>query len=134
MLLFDVCYGTISLCLPQVCVMPMTFHRHVRSLRDNGIVKLDVLGRGLVIAATAIKGEFIYEVDKYHEACEVTIYLYYYRRAVRKNLSPKFGEFLAVQSQFDSDHGIDFYAHTHCQSTIFGPLFAFYCPLFFTKK
>ena len=87
-----------------------------------------------MIAATAIKGEFIYEVDKYHEACEVTIYLYYYRRAVRKNLSSKFDEFLAVQSQFDSDHGVDFYAHTCCQSTIFGPLFAFYCPLFFTKK
>ena len=41
-------------------------------------------------------------------------------------------EFLAGQSQFDSDHGVDLYAPTCCQSATFGPLFAFYCPLFFT--
>ena len=50
-------------------------------------------------------------------------------------LSSKFDEFLAVQSQFDSDHGINFYAPTCCQSATFvRPLFAFYCPLFFTGK
>ena len=50
-------------------------------------------------------------------------------------LSSKFEEFLAVRSQFDSDHGIDFYAPTCCQSVTFVRLlFAFYCPLFFTKK
>ena len=57
--------------------------------------------------------------------------LYYYRRAVRKNLSSKFDEFLAVRPQFGGDHGVDFYAHTCCQSATFGPLFAFCCPLFF---
>ena len=44
-------------------------------------------------------------------------------------LSSKFDEFVAVQSQFNSDH---FYAPTCCQSATFGPLFAFYCPLFIT--
>ena len=57
--------------------------------------------------------------------------LYYYRRAVRKNLSSKFDEFLAVRSQFD---GVDFYAHTCYQSVTVEPLFAFYCPLFCMEK
>ena len=35
-------------------------------------------------------------------------------------------EFLAVQSQFDTDHGADFYAPTSCLSATFvRPLFAF---------
>ena len=72
--------------------------------------------------------------------------LYYYSSAVRTNLSSqmcphksvltnlssKCDIFLAARPQFDSDHGVDFYAHTCCQSTTFGPLFALYCPLFFT--
>ena len=50
-------------------------------------------------------------------------------------LPSKFDEFLAVRSQFDSDHGIIFYATTCCQSAEFvRPLFALYCPLFFTEK
>ena len=50
-------------------------------------------------------------------------------------LFPKFDEFLAERSQFDSDHGVNFYAPTCCQSATFvRPLFAFYCPLFFTKQ
>ena len=36
------------------------------------------------------------------------IYLYYYRRRVRKNLFAKFDNFLAGCSQFDSDHLADF--------------------------
>ena len=55
-------------------------------------------------------------------------------KSVATNLSSKFDEFLSGRSQFDTDHRVDFYAHTCCQSAIFGPLFAFYCPLFFTKK
>ena len=50
-------------------------------------------------------------------------------------LSSKIDKFLAVQSQFVSDHGIDFYAPKCCQSATFvRTLFAFYCSLFFTKK
>ena len=50
-------------------------------------------------------------------------------------LSSKFDEFLAVQSQFDSDHGVNFYVPTCCQSAIsVRPLFAFYCRLFFMRK
>ena len=60
--------------------------------------------------------------------------LYYYSSPVRKNMSSTFDGFLADRSQFDIDHRVDFYAHTCCQSSISGPLFAFYCPLFFTKK
>ena len=40
-------------------------------------------------------------------------YLYYYRRAVLKKLSSKFDDFLAVRSQFDSDHGVDFFMRLH---------------------
>ena len=41
-------------------------------------------------------------------------------------LSSKFDEFLAGRSQFDRDHGVDFYAPTSCQSATFvRPLFAF---------
>ena len=61
-------------------------------------------------------------------------YLYYYSSPVRKNLSSKFNQFLAERSQFDRDHSVNFYAHTGCKSATFGPLFAFYCPLFFTRK
>ena len=50
-------------------------------------------------------------------------------------LSSKFDKFLAARSQFDSDHGVDFSTPTSCQSSTFvRPLFAFYCPVFFTKK
>ena len=50
-------------------------------------------------------------------------------------LSSKCEEFLAMWSQFDSDHGVDFSAPTCCQcATFVRPLFAFYCPLFFTNK
>ena len=50
-------------------------------------------------------------------------------------LSSKFDEFLAVRSQFDSDHGVDFFAPTCCQSATFvRTLFAFYCPFFSEKK
>ena len=42
--------------------------------------------------------------------------------------------FLSARSQFDSAHGVDVYAPTCCQSATFGPLFAFYCPLFFYEK
>ena len=50
-------------------------------------------------------------------------------------LSSTFDKFLASRSQFDSDHGVDLYVHTCCQSATFArPLFAFYCPLFFTRN
>ena len=50
-------------------------------------------------------------------------------------MSSKFDEFLAVQSQFDSDHGVDFSPLACCQSATFvRPLFAFYRPLFFSEK
>ena len=49
--------------------------------------------------------------------------------------SSKCDEFLAVRSQFDSDHGVGFAAPTFGQSATFvRPLFVFYCPLFFTGE
>ena len=42
-------------------------------------------------------------------------YLYYYIG----ELSSKFEEFLALRSQFDSDHGVDFSAPTCCESATF---------------
>ena len=73
---------------------------------------------------------------KHHSRCYITVDIYttIAHSPVRKNLSLKFDEFLAGCLQFDSDHRIDFCVHTCCQSVTFGPLFAFYCPLFFTKK
>ena len=48
-------------------------------------------------------------------------------------LSSKVDEFLAVLSQFDSDHDVDFNAPTCCQSATFvRPLFA--CVLCFLRK
>ena len=66
--------------------------------------------------------------------------LYYYRRVVHKNLSytnlsSKFDRFLAGRSQFDTDHGVDFNAHTCCLSATFvRPLFAFVLCFFTTKN
>ena len=55
--------------------------------------------------------------------------------ATIEKLSSKCEEFIAGRSQFDSDHGVDFSAPTCCQSATFvRPLFAFYCPLFFTGE
>ena len=49
--------------------------------------------------------------------------------------SSKVDEFLAVRSQFDSDHGVDFSTATCCQSATFvRPLFALYCTLVFLRK
>ena len=70
------------------------------------------------------------ELDPWTHGLFTCLYYYYNRRAVRKNLSSNLDVFLAVRSQFDCDHGVDFYAHTCCQSATFGPLFAFYWPLF----
>ena len=51
------------------------------------------------------------------------------------DMSSTCDEFLALESQFDSDHGVDFSAPTFCPSATFvRPLFAFYCPMFFTEK
>ena len=58
------------------------------------------------------------------------MYLYYYRE-----LSSKFEEFLAVRSQFDSDHGVDFSAPTCCQSSTFvRPLFCVLLSVVFYGK
>ena len=51
-----------------------------------------------------------------------------------REMSSKFDEFLAERSQFDSDHGVDLYAPTCCQSATFVRPLAFYCPLFLTDK
>ena len=54
---------------------------------------------------------------------------------IGRELSSKFDDFLAGRSQFDSVRGVDFYAPKSCQSaTLVRPLFAFYCPVFFTNK
>ena len=50
-------------------------------------------------------------------------------------LSSKLEEFLAARSQFNSDHGVDFSTPSCCKSATFvRPLFAIYCPSFFTGK
>ena len=58
-----------------------------------------------------------------------------YIYTTKGELSSTFEEFLAVWSQFDIDHGVNFSAPACCQSATFvRPLFAFYCPLYLRKK
>ena len=49
-------------------------------------------------------------------------------------LSSKFEEFLAVLSQFDSDHGIDFSVPTWCLSVIFVRPFLCFIVLCFLRE
>ena len=46
----------------------------------------------------------------------------------------KFDQFLTVRSHFDSKRPENFVRIATFPSATFGPLFAFHCPLFFTKK
>ena len=62
------------------------------------------------------------------------IYTTVYSSPVCKNLSSKLDRFLPVRSQFDTNHRVHFSTPTSCQSATFGPLFAFYCPLFFYEN
>ena len=71
------------------------------------------------------------KVKKKEEEEEKECYIY----TTIGGLSSKNYEFLAGRPQFDSDHGVYFYAPTCCQSATFvRPLFAFYCLCFVRKK
>ena len=71
------------------------------------------------------------QCQAHHDECHDN--LHYYSSPVRKNLSSKFDKISSRRSKFDTDHRVDFYAHTCCQSATFGPLFAFIA-LFLTNK
>ncbi len=45
----------------------------------------------------------------------------------------KFDQFLPVRSHFDTKRPVNFFHIPTFPSPTFGPLFAFHCPLFFTK-
>ena len=49
-------------------------------------------------------------------------------------LCAKFDQFLPVRSHFDTKRPVNFLHTTTFPSPTFGPLFAFHCPLFFTKN
>ena len=49
-------------------------------------------------------------------------------------LCAKFDQFLPVRSHFDNKHPVHFFHIATFPSPTFGPLFAFHCPLFFTKN
>ena len=49
-------------------------------------------------------------------------------------LCAKFDQFLPVRSHFDTKHPVNFFHIATFPSPTFGPLFAFHCPLFFTKN
>ena len=49
-------------------------------------------------------------------------------------LCTKFDQFLPVRSHFDTKHPVHFFHIATFPSPTFGPLFAFHCPLFFTKN
>ena len=110
----------------------------------------------IVASTTAIRKPLVLAVNKHFDISQhfdkYTVTYLYWHTSIKmfvclkthtfagiyttiRELSSKFDEFLAVRSQFDSDHGVDFSAPTFCQSATFmQPLFAFYCPLFFTKN
>ena len=46
----------------------------------------------------------------------------------------KFDQFLPVRSHFDTKRPVKFFHIATFPSSTFGPLFAFHCPLFFTKN
>ena len=46
----------------------------------------------------------------------------------------KFEQFLLVRSHFDTKRPVIFFHTANFPSPTFGPLFAFHCPLFFTKN
>ena len=46
----------------------------------------------------------------------------------------KFDQFLPVRSHFDTKRPVNFFHVATFPSPTFGPLFAFLCPLFFTKN
>ena len=49
-------------------------------------------------------------------------------------LCAKFDQFLPVRSYFDTKHPVNLFHIATFPSPTFGPLFAFHCPLFFTKN
>ena len=65
-----------------------------------------------------------------------THYLYYYRRRVCVCVCvfAKLDQFLPVRSHFDTKRPVNFFHIATFPSPTFGPLFAFHCPLFFTKN
>ena len=60
------------------------------------------------------------------------INLYYYRRRVC--VFAKLDQFLPVRSHFDTKRPVNCFHIATFPSPTFGPLFAFHCPLFFTKN
>ena len=46
----------------------------------------------------------------------------------------KLDQFLPVRSHFDTKRPVNFFHIATFPSPTFGPLFAFHCPLFFTKN
>ena len=46
----------------------------------------------------------------------------------------QFDQFLPVRSHFDTKRPVNFFHIATFPSPTFGPLFAFHCPLFFTKN
>ena len=61
-------------------------------------------------------------------------HLYYYRRGVCVCVCAKFDQFLPVRPHFDTKRPVNFFHIATFPSPTFGPLFAFHCPLFFTKN
>ena len=62
--------------------------------------------------------------------------LYYCRSRVRACVCAfaKLDQFLPVRSHFDTKRPVNFFHIATFPSPTFGPLFAFHCPLFFTKN
>ena len=65
-------------------------------------------------------------------------HLYYYRRRVCVCVCvcvfAKLDQFLPVRSHFDTKRPVNLFHIATFPSSTFGPLFAFHCPLFFTKN
>ena len=63
-----------------------------------------------------------------------TGHLYYYRRRVCVCVFAKLDQFLPVRSHFDTKRPVNVFHIATFPYPTFGPLFAFHCPLFFTKN
>ena len=82
----------------------------------------------------------IHSISITSQLCFTMTNLYYYRRRARARaracvcVFAKFDQFLPVRSHFDTKRPVNFFHIATFPSPTFGPLFAFHCPLFFTKN
>ena len=89
-------------------------------------------GGGSVIAAFFLAHNYVSE--QFGNYVEYGISILLYETCVCVCVFAKLDQFLPVRSHFDTKRPVIFFHIPTFPSPTFGPLFAFHCPLFFTKN